>query len=643
MELSRFALFGFLLIGTGRHWMSTEKKSPGIFAKGTLWGVLFTAGIMVGLIADVSRAAESTKEKGDFFSDVQLLDGVMSKIHQKYVEEVNSSDLVDQAVNGMLSILDPHTSFLKPKDYEELMIHTQGKFGGLGIQIAISEKVLTVMTPIPGTPAERAGIQTGDRIIKIDGKSTQGITVDKAVEKLRGEPGTSVVITILRKGERAPFEVPLVRDVIVIRSVPFSGMLENGVGYVRLNSFSKETADEMETAIDGLLKSGARGIIFDMRHNPGGLLTQAQEVSGKFLPRGSLVVSTRGRVYPPNDDFTMRTPQVPDSVRVVVLVDEASASAAEIVSGAIQDNDRGIILGDTTFGKGSVQSIEPLRVSDGKDYSLKITEAFYYTPSGRCINKPENGIRGVKNNDDDAIDNGSGDALSESFSGDSAVSAKKDSSKAAAKKDTLVYHTKNGRVVYGGGGIIPDTIVKLPLFTPVVRALKIKDVFFRFAANEYPALTAKGVKVDGTFKIDDAVMKDFNAFLDSTRFDFRPFASVKYDEFRKWAGLLADTTADSIRYSFDRPEWTKDEKAELEKLSSRVSDLLTLEGRRELTQHGDEVKRYIREAMLVRALGQDNETVHRARLAVDAQVKAAIGILGDKAAYDRLLKPPTKK
>ncbi len=601
------------------------------FSRNSLWGMLITVSVVIGLAVDTAGAGSSDTTKGDFYSDIMLLDAVTSKIHQKYVVDVNSTDLVDNAVRGMLSILDPHTAFFKPKGFDELRIHTEGKFGGLGIQIAIQEKVLTVMTPIPGTPAERAGIQSGDKIVKIDGKSTQGITVDKAVDKLRGEPGTPVKLTIVRKGVPEPTDYSLIRDIITIKSVPFSGVLDNGVGYVKLLQFSEESGDEVDKAVRGLMAKGIKGLILDLRHNPGGLLNQAQEVSEKFLKKGSLIVSTRGRVSPQQDDYSHSDPILPDSVPMIVLVDEASASAAEIVSGAMQDHDRAVILGDTSFGKGSVQSIEQLDAT----HHIKLTEAFYYTPSGRCINKPENGVRGARHDDGGEIDGGTDMGADQPDSTDS-VSIKK------AKKDTLIFHTKAGRVVYGGGGIIPDTIVKQPIFDPIVRALFIKDVFFRFATNEYPLLGKRGVKVDANYVPDQKVMEDFRSFLDSIKFDYRPFAAIKYDEFRKWAGILADTTADSARYSIDRPEWTKDERAELEKMAAKVSDMCTSEGKRAFNAKNDEIARYVRTAVLVRALGQDNETIYRLNLSADVQIKAALAVIGNRAVFDHFLKPSAK-
>jgi carboxyl-terminal processing protease len=354
-----------------------QKQTRTIFGRTPFIGMVILIVVITGLVVDATKADED-----NFYYDIDRLDNVALKIHQNYVEDMSSKDLIDNAIDGMLKILDPHTSYFEPKQYEELKIHTEGKFGGLGIQISIRDKVLTVMTPISGTPASRAGIQSGDQIIKIDSKPTTGITIDNAVSKLRGEPGSKVTITIRRKGEVKDIDYQISREIIQIKSVPYFGVLDNGIGYVHLATFSQDAGAEVEKAIKELSKKNIKGLVFDLRHNPGGLLPQAIEVSEKFLPRKSLVVSTRGRVRGQNKEFYSATqPVLSPELPLVVLVDYASASASEIVAGAIQDYDRGVVLGDTTFGKGSVQSILPM--SDNS-YHMKLTTAFYYTPSGRC-------------------------------------------------------------------------------------------------------------------------------------------------------------------------------------------------------------------------------------------------------------------
>jgi carboxyl-terminal processing protease len=596
-----------------------ENRSRAFFGKTPFVGIVILTVVIGGLVVD------ATKADGDnFYSDIIRLDNVATKIHQNYVEEMNSKDLIDNAIQGMLQILDPHTTYFESKQYEELKIHTEGKFGGLGIQISIRDKVLTVMTPIAGTPAERAGIQSGDQILRIDTKPTLGLTIDQAVEKLRGEPGTKVTISIRRKGEPKDIDYAITREIIHIKSVPYYGVINNDIGYVYLQQFSEDAGSETEKAVKELLKKNIKGLVFDLRHNPGGLLPQAIEVAEKFLPRKSLVVSTRGRVRGQNKEFySAAQPVLPENMPLAVLVDAASASASEIVSGAIQDWDRGVVIGDTTFGKGSVQSILPL----DKDHHLKLTTAFYYTPSGRCINRPENGVKGSTLDQEESE--------SDSASADSASRSQNKS-----KIDTTTYKTKSGRIVHGSGGIIPDSVVQQKIPSMPVRELFGKDVFFQFANYEYPKIKRQKVKSDKDVIVDDATMKDFYHFLDSIKFKYQSFAQLRFEEFKKSSGLsdTVDTTLSKIEIS-EMPKWSSQEKSNIKGVMSRIDSVLALESKKDLSENGQEIKQYLNEALLVREYGQDNEIYYRAKLAEDPQIKAALGLLVDKINYSSLLKP----
>lgn len=626
----------------GLQMIQESKKTGFSFTnKFNLCGVVIIIIVVLGLIIDTTKA-----DNNNFYSDIIRLDNVATRIHQNYVEDINSEKLVDNAIDGMLDILDPHTSFFKKKEYEELRIHTEGKFGGLGIQISIREKVLTVMTPISGTPASRAGVQSGDQIVKIDGKSTKGITIDAAVAKLRGEPGSEVRITINRRGESKPLEFVITREIITINSVPFSDILENEIGYIRLLTFSQDAGEEIEKNIRRLLKRNIKGLILDLRHNPGGLLPQAIEVSEKFLERKSLVVSTRGRVSAQNKDYhASSNPILPKDLPLVVLVNAASASASEIVAGAIQDWDRGIVLGDTTFGKGSVQSILPL----DKDHHLKLTTAFYYTPSGRCINKAENSVPNGNNhiNVDSAKKEPekTPDQMNDEKRNKSEDSNKNDqvASKDSVPTDTVAFKTNNGRIVYGGGGIIPDTIIEPDMPLEVVRALLLQDVFFKFANLTYPKLQKEHILLDSTFSISDKLMKSFYSFLDSTKFEYKSLVKSKFDEFKKWAGLIEDTVTDSSNTdSIEKPEWKNEELSKLEEFSKQIENTIKEAERREYLKSEEMIKQYLREALLVRGLGQDNRVVYRTKLATDNQVLAAVSVLNNKKTYTNLLEPVTK-
>lgn len=325
--------------------------------------------------------AKTGDDNPDAFQSLRLFSDVLNIVQDNYVEKVDLKKLIYGAISGLLRELDPHSSFLKPEDYKELQVETKGKFGGLGIEITIRDGILTVVAPLEGTPADKAGILAGDQIIKIDDQPTQDMSLTEAVQKMRGPKGTKVKLTIIRKGERKPLEFELVRDMISIQSVK-SRMLEPGYGYVRISSFQSGTVGDLRKALDQLESEShpLQGLILDLRNDPGGLLDQAVEVVDEFISEG-LIVSTGGRLDNQKMRFEAHKNSKPRNYPIVVLVNSGSASASEIVAGALQDHKRAIILGEPTFGKGSVQTVIPL--SDGS--AIRLTTSLYYTPSGRSI------------------------------------------------------------------------------------------------------------------------------------------------------------------------------------------------------------------------------------------------------------------
>lgn len=324
--------------------------------------------------------AQKGSATGDIYENLKILTEVLSYIESNYVEDMDPKALVEGAINGMLKTLDPHSSYMSPEVYKEMQVETEGSFGGLGIEITIKDNQLTVVSPIDETPAAKAGIQTGDVIIKVNGEPTKDMTLFEAVKKMRGPKGTEVTITIIREGLEKPFDVTIVRDIIQLKSVTYR-MLEDGIGYVKLRRFQKTTGEELEGALSELSSKNFNGLILDLRNNPGGLLDQAVAVSEKFLDPGKLVVYTKGKLSDQNMTFHAGGTTSPPKYPMVVLVNAGSASASEIVAGSLQDYKRAVILGEKTFGKGSVQTIIPL--SDGS--GLRLTTARYYTPSNRVI------------------------------------------------------------------------------------------------------------------------------------------------------------------------------------------------------------------------------------------------------------------
>lgn len=344
---------------------------------GTVAGVMVTTQFTGPLIAQETARVKSTYEQLDLFGDI------FERIRSAYVEEVDEGDLIQSAINGMLTSLDPHSSYLPPQDFSTMQVQTRGEFGGLGIEVTQENGFVKVVSPIDDTPAASAGIEAGDFITKVDGESTLGLTLDESVEKMRGPVGSEIIITIAREGVEEPFDVTIVRDTIKIRAV--RARIESDAVVLRVSSFTDQTYVNLE---DSLKKQVAEaggidkvtGFVVDLRNNPGGLLKQAILVSDAFLDKGE-IVSTRGRDTRDSERFNASEGDLTEGKPIVVLINGGSASASEIVAGALQDHRRAIVIGTRSFGKGSVQTIMPLQ-GDG---AIRLTTARYYTPSGRSI------------------------------------------------------------------------------------------------------------------------------------------------------------------------------------------------------------------------------------------------------------------
>ncbi len=346
---------------------------------GNAWKSLIAGCTLVLLIVSGGGRHEVTAVE-DSYERLKVFTEVLSLIQANYVEETKPRDLIYGGIKGMLETLDAHSSFLPPDVFKEMQVETQGSFGGLGIEITVKDRQLTVVAPIEGTPADRAGIHAGDRIVKIDGNPTKDMTLMEAVKKLRGPRGTRVILTILRDDSPGPFELSLTREVIEVRSVRAKG-LDDGIAYIRIASFHERTGKDLQKAIEQLSKDGMSALVLDLRNNPGGLLNQAVQVSDLFLEKGQLIVYTEGRIKNQDLRFSAEHSTEIPKVPMVVLINGGSASASEIVAGALQDWKRAVVLGTKTFGKGSVQTVIPL--SDGS--GLRLTTAKYFTPKGRAI------------------------------------------------------------------------------------------------------------------------------------------------------------------------------------------------------------------------------------------------------------------
>lgn len=348
---------------------------------------LLLVGVLTGLSISIGHGVFAEREQplaatGLPVEELRTFSDVFGRIKNDYVEAVEDSEMLENAIRGMLSGLDPHSSYLDHEQFKELQVGTSGEFGGLGIEVGMEDGFVKVIAPIDDTPAQRAGVQAGDLIIRLDDTPVKGLTLNDAVKIMRGKPGTVLKLTVVREGVEKPLKINIKRAIIKVRSVK-SKMLEGNFGYVRISQFQSKTAENMVDAIDKLKKESGgalKGMVLDLRNNPGGVLNGAVAVSDAFLKKG-LIVYTEGRVNDSKLRFNATPDDILDNAPIVVLVNQGSASASEIVSGALQDHHRAIIVGTQTFGKGSVQTILPL--SNGT--AVKLTTARYYTPSGRSI------------------------------------------------------------------------------------------------------------------------------------------------------------------------------------------------------------------------------------------------------------------
>jgi carboxyl-terminal processing protease len=356
----------------------TPKKSPtsSRYLYLTLLGVI----MMVGVFTIMSSPSNSQTSRDQVYEDLSLFGEVFESIRDNYVEPVNDKELIHSAINGMLTSLDPHSSFLTADDFDQMQERTKGEFGGLGIEITMEDGFVKVVSPIDDTPAARAGIISGDLIIGIDGQNVLGMTLTEAVDLMRGKIGSEITVTI-KRGEIAPFDVTLKRDVIKMRSVRSDSY--GHVGYIRITNFTEQTTPGLLKAMTDLREEHGKkliGVVLDLRNNPGGLLSEAISVTDAFLDQGE-IVSTRGRNESSASRYFAREGDISNGMPIVVLINSGSASASEIVAGALKDHDRALIMGTRSFGKGSVQSIVPI----GRDAAMRITTARYYTPSGVSI------------------------------------------------------------------------------------------------------------------------------------------------------------------------------------------------------------------------------------------------------------------
>lgn len=466
--------------------------------------------VMMGVVAVVALAGMAMidpsvlsfapqSRSGNLYQEIQRFNEVLHAVSKYYVEEVNNQKLINGAIAGMLETLDPHSVYIPKDQLVDVTERFEGHFYGIGIEFNIFNKIPTVVSPMPGTPADRLGLRPADQMIAIEGKSTYGFNEEEVRNRLRGKEGTQVRVTIRRAGVDEPFEVNITRDKISINSVEAAFMLDQQTGYVLVVRFAKTTGEELESALQKLERQGMKQLVLDLRGNAGGFLEQAVSVADKFIEHGKKLVYTRGRIAQANDDFYATDDDNHPRFLLIVLLNHGSASASEIVAGAIQDWDRGLVVGETSFGKGLVQSQIGLR--DGS--AVRITTARYYTPSGRLIQR--------------SYDKSFVDYINDAFD-DYDPNAAVDST-----NDRPTYKTSAGRLVYGGGGITPDVQIKWHRPTQFTVDLIIKRSFFEFA-SEFAArnrqLAANFQAFQQNWQPNEALLADFRRKIDALKINF---------------------------------------------------------------------------------------------------------------------------
>lgn len=536
---------------------------------------------------------EEPDTRETLFKNIKIFNSMAYHIKNRYMEDIDSKELVHAAIRGMLQNLDPFSVLMEQESYDRLMESTHGKYEGLGMQIDSRDDHIRIISPIEGTPAYRKGLQAGDVIMEIDGQSTYQMNTQDAAGLMRGTAGTSVQLKIERQGVAGLLEYEVERAVIELKSVNYYGYVkDSNIGYIRLSRFAEETGNELRAAITDLQsQKKLEGVIFDLRSNGGGLLHQAVETANLFLEKDKLVVYTRGRSAETERRYHADNDPLVPKGKLVILVDAGTASASEIVSGAIQDWDRGIIMGNPTYGKGLVQQIFP--AGGDETVALKLTTAKYYIPSGRCIQRPE---RDKKGGGHPIVDD-EGEEDSDTLN----------------IEEREVYFTNAGRTVYGGGGVVPDIEVENERFYPIEMNLERQSVIFDFAVR----YSAQHPEVDQDFVVTDDVLQEFNKFMKEKDFDYRTSLEVSLDEMKK---VVEDEDKEELF------EGSLDE----------LTQLVTKEKETDFERSKEYIRRAIKRELMTKLYGQRG-LYEEIILKTDPAVQKALELIRDDKEYTRVI------
>jgi carboxyl-terminal processing protease len=507
-------------------------------SKYILWGL-----VLVLWFVQPAVAQNQTDQTFEVLKNLDIYSNLIKELNAEYVDEIQPGELTKTAIDAMLESLDPYTNFIPESEVEDYKFITTGQYGGIGALIHQQGDYVVISEPYEGSPAQKSDLRAGDKIVEVNGQQAKGKSYDDVSAILKGQAGTTVTLVVLRDGSDKPMEKTITREIIKIDNIPYSGMVSDDVAYIKLNSFTQSASREVKLAFQKLRENNnVKGLVIDLRGNGGGLLNEAVDISNIFVDKGQEIVTTKGKVADKNRTYKTLYPVSDDKIPLVVLVDRLSASASEILSGAMQDLDRGVVIGQRTFGKGLVQNVVPLSYNA----QMKITVAKYYIPSGRCIQ---------------AID----------------YSHKDGNGHSAKIPDSLIreFGTKNGRKVYDGGGIDPDLVTPRRNFSNIALSLYSKYIIFDYATKfqqTHPVIPAPG-----QFEINDSIFSDFLSFAQTKEFEYTTRSERTLEQLIEEAKKENYYEAIKEELNHLKDQMIRDKKEDINKYKDQIKYLMKLE------------------------------------------------------------------